>query len=170
MNQSLPITIRQATINDTDTIANYNVMMALETEGISLDLNRVKNGVHAVLGNSAKGFYIVAATKTQVVGQMMITFEWSDWRNGVFWWIQSVYVHPSHRRLSIFTRLYQHVNNHAKTTTGVCGLRLYVEHKNAIAQAAYQSLGMIQTVYKVYETDFIISRNSSTPSTPISTD
>ena len=156
--QEKPVTIRHANMDDVDTIAEYNIAMALETEGISLDLNRVKSGVRAVLDDSSKGFYVVVDIDSRVVGQMMVTFEWSDWRNGVFWWIQSVYVHPDHRRLSIFTQLYKHVERSAKEADNVCGLRLYVEHENAIAQSTYQRLGMIQAVYKVYETDFVISR------------
>ncbi len=152
-------TIRHATIDDVDIIAEYNIAMALETEGISLDLGRVTHGVRAVLHDPSKGFYVVGEIESRVVGQMMVTFEWSDWRNGVFWWIQSVYVHPDHRRLSMFTQLYRHVERSAKETDDVCGLRLYVEHENAIAQSTYQHLGMTETVYKVYETDFVISRS-----------
>lgn len=151
-------TIRHANIDDVDTIANYNVAMALETEGIALDLDRVTHGVRAVLDDPSKGFYVVVDIESRVVGQMMVTFEWSDWRNGVFWWIQSVYVHPDHRRSSIFTQLYRHVERSAKEADDVCGLRLYVEHENAIAQSTYQNLGMTQARYKVYETDFVISR------------
>lgn len=153
-----PVTIRHANIDDVDTIAEYNLTMALETEGMSLDLDRVTQGVRAVLDDPSKGFYVVVEVKSRVVGQMMVTFEWSDWRNGVFWWIQSVYVHPDHRRLSIFTQLYRHVERSAKETDDVCGLRLYVEHENAIAQSTYRNLGMTQARYKVYETDFVISR------------
>ena len=152
-------TIRHATIDDVDIIAEYNIAMALETEGMSLDLGRVKRGVRAVLHDPSKGFYVVGEIESRVVGQMMVTFEWSDWRNGVFWWIQSVYVHPDHRRLSMFTQLYRQVERSAKETDDVCGLRLYVEHENAIAQSTYQHLGMTETVYKVYETDFVISRS-----------
>ncbi|HIA14617.1 MAG TPA: N-acetyltransferase [Nitrospirales bacterium] len=157
--QEKPITIRHAAIDDVDTIAEYNIAMALETEGISLDLDRVTQGVRSVLHDPSKGFYILAGIESRVVGQMMVTFEWSDWRNGVFWWIQSVYVHPDHRRLSIFTQLYRHVERSAKETDDVCGLRLYVENENAIAQSTYQCLGMTQALYKVYETDFVISRS-----------
>ena len=156
--QEKAITIRHANIDDVDTIADYNIAIALETEGISLDLDRVKHGVRAVLDDPTKGFYVVVEIESRVVGQMMVTFEWSDWRNGVFWWIQSAYVHPNHRRLSIFTQLYRHVERSAKEADDVCGLRLYVEHENAIAQSTYQRLGMTQAVYKVYETDFVISR------------
>jgi len=157
--QEQSITIRHATIDDVGTIAEYNISMALETEGISLDLGRVTHGVRAVLHDPSKGFYVVGEIESRVVGQMMVTFEWSDWRNGVFWWIQSVYVYPDHRQLSIFTQLYRHVEQQAKETDDVCGLRLYVENENAIAQSAYHRLGMTQALYKVYETDFVISRS-----------
>ena len=92
-------TIRHATIDDVDIIAEYNIAMALETEGMSLDLGRVKRGVRAVLHDPSKGFYVVGEIESRVVGQMMVTFEWSDWRNGVFWWIQSVYVHPDNEQM-----------------------------------------------------------------------
>ncbi len=157
--QQEPITTRYAKVGDVDSIANYNSAIAFETEGIALDLNRVQCAVRAVLNDPSKGFYVMADIKSRVVGQMMVTFEWSDWRNGAFWWIQSVYVHPNHRRLSIFTHLYRHVEQSAKKTDDVCGLRLYVERENAIAQLTYQNLRMPETAYKVYETDFVISRS-----------
>lgn len=157
--QQEPITTRYAKVSDVDSIADYNIAMAFETEGIALDLNRVQCGVRAILDDPSKGFYVVADIKSRVVGQMMVTFEWSDWRNGVFWWIQSVYVHPDHRRLSIFTHLYRHVKQSAKKADDVCGLRLYVERENTIAQSTYQYLRMTETAYKIYETDFVISRS-----------
>ena len=150
--------IRHAALTDVETIADYNVAMALETEGISLDRERTYHGVRAVLDDASKGFYIVGEIQSRVVGQMMVTFEWSDWRNAVFWWIQSVYVHPDHRRVSLFTQLYRHVEGQARNADNVCGLRLYVEHENAIAHSTYEHLGMTEAVYKVYETDFVISR------------
>ena len=150
--------IRRARMEDADMIAEHNIAMALETEGISLDPARAHRGVRRVIEDASKGFYVVMDSESRVVGQMLITFEWSDWRSGVFWWIQSVYVHPDYRRSSLFTRLYRHVERQAKETSDVCGLRLYVERGNTVAQSTYQSLGMTEAVYKVYETDFVISR------------
>ena len=90
----------------------------------------------------------------RVVGQLMITYEWSDWRNGVFWWIQSVYVLPEARRLGVFSELYAHLERLAKATPGVCGLRLYVEHANERAQATYRRCGMVDAGYRVMEVDY----------------
>jgi ribosomal protein S18 acetylase RimI-like enzyme len=143
--------IRSAKLTDVESMAEYNVAMALETEGLTLERERVRAGVQAVVNAPSKGFYVVGDIKGRVVGQMLVTFEWSDWRNAVFWWIQSVYVHPDHRRASLFTSLYRHVEREANEADDVCGLRLYVEHENAIAQSTYHALGMRESGYKVYE-------------------
>jgi len=153
------VLIRQATIADVETIARYNTSMALETEGVSLDQHRIKQGVHAVITDSSKGFYAVADIESRVIGQMMVTFEWSDWRNGIFWWIQSVYVIPQYRQLSVLTKLHEHVRSQARKNPSVCGLRLYVEEDNKIAQKAYKSLNMMESTYKIYESDFVIKRS-----------
>jgi ribosomal protein S18 acetylase RimI-like enzyme len=89
---------------------------------------------------------------------MMITYEWSDWRNGLFWWIQSVYVEPRFRSQGVFKALYRHVEHLARTTPGVCGLRLYVENSNSQAQEIYQRLGLQRTAYQMFEVDFILGR------------
>ena len=132
--------------------------MALETEHLSLDLDRLRDGVHALFEQPGRGVYYVAELDGQRAGQMMITYEWSDWRNGLFWWIQSVYVEPRFRSQGVFKALYRHVEHLARTTPGVCGLRLYVENSNSQAQEIYQRLGLQRTAYQMFEVDFILGR------------
>ena len=154
----MTVTIRTAASSDAETIAGFNAAMALETESLQLDRARLLEGVRAVLADSSKGFYVIADLSGVVVGQMMVTFEWSDWRNGVFWWIQSVYVRQESRRQGVFQALYHHVEAQARAAGGVCGLRLYVERHNKRAQSTYQNLGMKETDYLVYEVDFVLRR------------
>ena len=132
--------------------------MALETEDLSLDLDRLRDGVHALFEQPGRGVYYVAELDGQRAGQMMITYEWSDWRNGLFWWIQSVYVEPRFRSQGVFKAIYRHVQHLARTTPGVCGLRLYVENSNSQAQEIYQRLGLQRTAYQMFEVDFILGR------------
>lgn len=150
--------LRPATIADTDVIARYNSAMAFETEGLTLSRDRLARGVRTVLEDASKGFYIVAESGGRVVGQMMITFEWSDWRNGTFWWIQSVYVDRDFRQRGVFRALYDYVASRAEQDPGVCGLRLYVEGENHAAHRTYERLGMKQTSYRFYEVDFVLGR------------
>ncbi len=145
---------RAATAGDLDFIAQGNAAMALETEHKLLDPATVHAGVRAAFDDPARGRYFVAEIDGKVVGQLMITFEWSDWRNGVFWWIQSVYVEPPARRLGVFRALYGHVEGLARRTPGVCGLRLYVERDNIQAQRTYLGCGMVDAGYVVMETDY----------------
>ena len=155
------VTIRPAALADAEIIVAYNAAMAWETEHLALDPPRLLTGVRAVLADASKAFYLVAEDAGRVVGQMMVTFEWSDWRNGVFWWIQSVYVHPEFRGQGVFKQLYRHVEDRAKSDGGVCGLRLYVEKENRNAQSTYERLGMAKTSYDVYEVDFVIRRGDA---------
>lgn len=152
------ITIRLAGPADAEFLVRGNASMALETEGISLDLDRLRDGVHAVFEKPARGVYYVAEAGGRRVGMMMVTYEWSDWRNGDFWWIQSVYVEKEFRGQGVFTALYRHVENLAQTNSGVVGLRLYVEHENRRAQATYEKVGMAKTVYEMFEVDFVLQR------------
>ena len=157
------ISIRRGKPSDAETIAAYNAALAAETEHLELDRDPLLLGVRAVLDDPSKGFYTIAETGTtetggMVVGQMMITFEWSDWRNATFWWIQSVYVRPEYRRRGIFSRLHRHVADEARNLGTVCGLRLYVEKANKQAQRTYQRLGMQQAIYDMYEVDFVLRR------------
>ncbi len=150
MNDSA-IQIRQASTNDALTLAEFNIAMARETEQRELDRTTITAGVNAVFNKPDSGFYVVAEVENKLAGSLMITKEWSDWRNGVFWWIQSVYVAPDFRRRGIYKMLYRHVKQLAQETGGVCGFRLYVEKDNNRAQKTYASLGMQATDYLLYE-------------------
>ncbi len=146
--------IRKARTADTLVIADFNCRLAKETETLLLDPAIVKRGVRALLNDPAKGVYFVAEEGDVVVGQLLITYEWSDWRNGNFWWIQSVYVSQDHRREGVFGKLFEHVQKLASSKRTVCGLRLYVEVNNRRAQHVYERFGMSPTHYKIYETAF----------------
>jgi len=147
----MQITVRDAIPEDAGIIAGYNSDMAAETEGRALDPGLIGSGVAAVLNDATKGHYWVAVDTDRVVGQLMVTYEWSDWRNGNIWWIQSVYVHPEWRRHGVFRDLYRHVQSLAASTPGVIGLRLYVETGNTRAQQTYAALGMVSPNYLVME-------------------
>ncbi|MEM9977199.1 MAG: GNAT family N-acetyltransferase [Cyanobacteria bacterium P01_D01_bin.2] len=146
-----PIKIRRAQIRDADDIARFNQAMALETEQKQLTPEVVLAGVSALLENSAQGFYIVAEDNSKVVACLMITTEWSDWRNGLFWWVQSVFVTPDYRRRGIYRRMYGYVKELAAQAPNVCGFRLYVEQDNKRAQKTYAALGMTQSPYRLFE-------------------
>jgi ribosomal protein S18 acetylase RimI-like enzyme len=145
--------IRDATPADAKIIANYNSQMALETEGRPLDASIIGPGVANLLSNPDKGRYWVATAGGNIVGQIMVTYEWSDWRNGSLWWIQSVYVRTDYRRSGVFSALYRHVESLAKENEAR-GLRLYVEQKNERAQKTYLALGMVNPKYQVMEAIF----------------
>ena len=150
------INIRDAIPADLVIIVAFNSAMARETEGIELDVDRLRRGVSAVLDDPARGRYFLAEIGGSVVGQLMITYEWSDWRNGCFWWIQSVYVHPNHRRRGVYRALDAHVRAEAMRDGSVCGLRLYVDRDNHVAQSVYASLDMQHSHYDLYEIDFVL--------------
>jgi len=149
-------TIRFATPADAPVIARFNALIASETEQITLDQDRLLKGVEALLRDPAKGFYVLAERDHVVVGQTMITYEWSDWRNGVFWWIQSVYVDKDARGTGVFKALFDHIHALAKAKPDVCGLRLYVERNNARAKQTYEGLAMHRSHYDMYEVDFVL--------------
>jgi GNAT superfamily N-acetyltransferase len=146
--------IREAKLEDFERIVDFNIKMAKETEGKILDKNVVRKGVKSVLQNKIKGFYLIAedniATKV-LVGQLMVTFEWSDWRNKNFWWIQSVYVDKKYRNKKVFSQLFRTISEIALSKESVCGLRLYVKKHNNYAKQVYESLGMKKTPYEIYE-------------------
>jgi ribosomal protein S18 acetylase RimI-like enzyme len=150
------VKVRPATPTDLEALVRFSAAMAKETEGRTLDEPRLRQGVRAVLDSPERGRYLVAEAGTTVVGQMLITYEWSDWRNGVFWWIQSVYVDPPARRQGVYRSLHAHVLKEAWASRDVCGVRLYVEKENAAAQATYARLGMSPTAYQVFEQDFVL--------------
>lgn len=143
--------IRIATSKDADSLVEFNQAMALETEGVRLNSQILKSGVEAVFRDDQKGFYVAAENAGSIVGGLMITFEWSDWRNRWFWWIQSVYVLPEFRGRGIYRRLYEFVLKKAEEQGDVCGFRLYVEKENTAAQQVYEKLGMETSNYLMYE-------------------
>ena len=143
--------IRLAEKADVDALVEFNQAMAVETEGKALDPNVLRNGVSAVFDDAGKGFYVVADDGGQIAGGLLVTFEWSDWRNGWFWYVQSVYIRPEYRGRSIYTRLYEFVKELAGKRGNVCGFRLYVEKENEHAQRVYEKLGMHETYYLMYE-------------------
>jgi GNAT superfamily N-acetyltransferase len=143
---------RLAKDSDTESLVEFNYRMALETEDKKLDRECLKKGVESMLNDSGKGFYLVAEDKDKgTIASLMITKEWSDWRNGYFWWVQSVFVKNNYRRQGIYRRLYEKIKSLAKEDGCCCGLRLYVEKENLIAQRAYFALGMVETFYKLFE-------------------
>ncbi|NLX48949.1 MAG: GNAT family N-acetyltransferase [Methanospirillum sp.] len=150
----MDLVIRPAVPADARGIAANNRATALETEGWEIGQGTALAGVLAVLEQPGRGFYLVADEDGEVVGQCMVTFEWSDWRNGEFWWVQSVYTRPSHRRRGIFARIYRAVEAMARDSPGVVGLRLYVEVGNEAARAAYRRLGMRPAPYLLLERDY----------------
>lgn len=143
--------IRVATPEDAGVLVEFNAAMALETEGKELLPEVIGAGVRSLLRRESSGFYLVAEDSGRVVGSLLVTKEWSDWRNGDFWWIQSVYVRPQFRRRGVYKRLYRHIQEMAAKDPGVCGFRLYVERENARAQTTYRALGMKETRYLVFE-------------------
>ena len=145
------IRVRIAEIADIEIIAQLNTAMAWETEQKRLDPATIRRGIRAVMDDSDYGFYVVAEQHGEVVGCLLITFEWSDWRSALFWWIQSLYVQPPFRRRGVFTRLHDFVKTQARQRSEVCGLRLYVEESNHIAQRAYHQIGMRPTTYRMFE-------------------
>lgn len=150
------LTVRQATAKDGPIIAKFNALMALETEHRALEHDALRWGVESVLEDQSKGRYFVAEINGEVIGQLLITYEWSDWRDGTFWWIQSVYVKEEYRGKGAFKALFRHVEALAKSNQGVCGLRLYVEHENERAKRTYEKLGMKKTPYELYEIDYVL--------------
>jgi ribosomal protein S18 acetylase RimI-like enzyme len=145
------ITVRSATPDDAERLARFNAAMAEETEDKALDLDTVRAGVEGMFDDPSRGFYLVAVRDETIVGALMVTTEWSDWRNGVFWWIQSVYVRPQARRTGVYTALHRDVRTRARADDEVCGLRLYVERGNETARKTYEALGMTETSYRMYE-------------------
>ena len=149
----MELKIREAALSDAPLIAAFNVLLADESEGLHLDAATAQAGVAAMLKDPAKGSYYVAEVKGAVVGQVMITYEWSDWRNGNIWWIQSVYVKPEFRRAGVFRALFNHLRNLAQSRKDVCNLRLYVHAENTRAHESYLRLGMALTQYEVFDLD-----------------
>ncbi len=151
------LSIRDANPDDIGTIVEFNAAIARETEDLELDRERLLAGVTAIVNDSGKGRYFMATANGKVVGQTMVTFEWSDWRNGDFWWIQSVYVTPEARSMGVFSSLYDHIVKTARRHD-VRGLRLYVDSHNLRALKVYEKLGMHESQYRMMEVDFVLQR------------
>jgi len=143
--------IRLAQPTDADALVEFNQAMALETEGKTLASEKITNGVSAVFDDEKKGFYVVAEDEGHIVGGLMVTYEWSDWRNAWFWWIQSVYIRHEARGQSLYRQMYAFVKELAADAGNVCGFRLYVETENTHAQNVYDGVGMQRSHYVMYE-------------------
>jgi GNAT superfamily N-acetyltransferase len=143
--------IRPAHPDDWPTIVEFNRRLAEETEGLCLDMATLESGVRAALGDPGKARYFVADAGSELLGQIMHTWEWSDWRNGMIWWLQSVYVRPEARGQGVFRRLFEHVRGLARTDPDAVGLRLYVERENVKALEVYRRLGFRPAGYEVQE-------------------
>lgn len=160
--------IRPGRLDDVERLVAFSQAMALETEGRRLDTDRLQRGTRALLNSTVHGFFMVAERPqtNQVVGQLMITYEWSDWRNALFWWIQSVYVEQAWRRQGVFRSMHAKVIERAKADPGVCGVRLYVESENRIAQEVYRKVGLKPSSYAVFENDFVLGHQQNMTDRP----
>lgn len=148
------INVRPATLEDAASLVTFNRAMAAESEDKGLDTAVLSRGVQHLLEHAADGFYLMAERNGQVAGTLSVTYEWSDWRAGRFWWIQSVYVVPEHRRCGVYQAMHEHVRALARADGEACGLRLYVERDNTGAIATYRGIGMTETAYRLYEETF----------------
>ena len=145
------IKVRAANILESKSIINFQINMAFETENIKLEKSSVKKGINAVFKDSSKGKYYVAEENDRIVGSLLTTNEWSDWKNGIILWIQSVYIIPEYRRKGIFKLMYSYLKKMVEESNGLIGLRLYVNKTNIIAQRTYEKIGMDSEHYKLYE-------------------
>jgi RimJ/RimL family protein N-acetyltransferase len=145
------ITIRSASPDDSRHIIDFQQKMAMETEGIHLDPDVIKKGLKRLFEDPGKGKYYIAVDNEEVIGCLMTTFEWSEWRNSNVLWIQSVYIKPSHRGQGVFKEMYNYIKSLVTPESGFSGIRLYVDKRNAAAQKVYEKLGMNGDHYQVYE-------------------
>lgn len=145
------VSFREATPGDVPAIIDFQLAMARETEDLELDRSILTRGVQALFADPALGRYFVACDGERVIGSLMITYEWSDWRNGMVWWIQSVYVVPEFRRRGVYAGLYSHIRRIVEPDPAIRGIRLYVDNRNVSAQAVYARLGMEGEHYRVFE-------------------
>lgn len=145
--------VRDANAADASTIGGFNRAMARETEGLELHPRTARDGAAAVIDDPILGFYLLAERGTRVAGALLVTYEWSDWRNARFWWIQSVYVCPPDRGVGVYRALHEEVRRRARNSGGVCGIRLYADVDNHGALAVYASLGMRTSGYRLLQED-----------------
>ncbi len=166
------VTVRPATHEDVETLTEFSAAMAMETEQRALDRARLRMGTQSVIDQPERGRYFVAdlqqdaSADTVTVGQLLITYEWSDWRNAQFWWIQSVYVHPAWRRKGVYRHMHRTILNLARSQAAVCGVRLYVEGSNRVAKHVYDRVGLALSTYQIYESDFVLPHIESRQSEP----
>lgn len=147
----MPIMIREATNRDIPSIIDFQLKMALETEKITLDIATLTQGVHKLFKDSTKGRYYVAEEGNEIVGCLMTTYEWSDWRCGTMIWIQSVYISATHRSKGVYKKMYEHIQQMVNSDLDLRGIRLYVDKTNNAAQQVYEKLGMNGEHYQVFE-------------------
>jgi GNAT superfamily N-acetyltransferase len=145
------VSIRESTAMDIDVIAEFQQRLAIETENVSLDLATVKKGMQAMLDDPSKGKYFIAEIDSEIAGCHSITYEWSDWRNGMVWWLQSVYVVERHRKNGVFKAMFENLKNLIAADPALAGLRLYVDKSNDRAQKVYTAMGMNGDHYSVFE-------------------
>lgn len=145
----MPLVLRPARPEDAEQIADFNIRLAAESEGVALDPQVVGAGVRRLLADPSRGRYLLATVGDRVVGQLAVTLEWSDWRDGWYWWIQSVFVHEEARSEGVFRALFHEVVRQARAAGDVAEVRLYVEEHNVRAQEVYRRLGMKRTGYLV---------------------
>ena len=148
------VVLRSASDTDLEVLVGFQMAMAAESEDKGLNKSTLRDGIEFALSSEDIALYIVAEISGEPVGTLMLTWEWSDWRSGRFWWIQSVYVVPEHRRLGVYSAMHRHVLSLASKDPKAAGVRLYVEKDNDGAQATYKQLGMDETDYRLFETDF----------------
>jgi L-amino acid N-acyltransferase YncA len=151
MPKSKKIMIREATDKDIPSIIDFQLKMALETENITLDIATLSHGVHKLFKDSTKGRYYVAEENAEVIGCLMTTYEWSDWRCGNVIWIQSVYIAATHRGMGVYKKMYEYIQQLVMSDPDYRGIRLYVDKTNKAAQQVYSKLGMNGEHYQVYE-------------------
>ena len=148
-------TVRLATSDDQEALVAFQRSMAWETESRELSLDTLRQGIAGIFSHPERGFYLVAETGGVVIAGLLVTYEWSDWRAGNFWWVQSVFVESGWRRRGVYRAMYEQVQHLASSQRDVCGLRLYVDQDNEAAQRTYESLGMYATRYHMYESEHV---------------
>ena len=148
------VSVREATSSDIDDIVALNQAIALELEGVELDVARLSRGVGELLASREKGFYVLAEGDGKAIGVLMARYEWSPRRNSTFWWVDNVYVDPGWRRGGVYTAMYRYLVDESQRADGVCGIRLYASLGNDIARRTYRRLGMTGRPSEVFEIEY----------------
>ena len=150
------VIVRGASPSDLDVIAALNQAIARELQDLELDAARLRRGIAAVLGSREKGFFLVAEADGEVVGALMVGYEWSPWREATFWWVNNVFVEPQWRRKGVYTAMHRHLESESRRTLGVCGIRLYTGLENQVARRTYRTLGMKGSPSEVFQIDYVM--------------